>query len=138
MTGRSGMPTGMGRFRKAIAGLLALALLALPGAPVRHASAAAPPEQHAAHHCVTHGHMAQDPAPGSHHHDHGQPGRHPGEVQDLACCASAQCPATVAVPLAPPGQPLTPFSLRLVGIAAHSMPDGVAVDPPLHPPRPLA
>ena len=130
------MPRGTGRIRRIVAALLALALLAVPGAPIRHASAAAPLRSHAVHHCVTQHDLAMDQAPVPHHQ--GQPGRHPGDVQDLACCASAQCPATAAATLVPPGQPMPPPGLRLVGIATRVVPDGIAMAPPLHPPRPLA
>lgn len=130
------MLTGTGRIRRVVAALLALALLVVPGAPVRHASAAAPLRQHAVHHCVAPGDAAQDQRPV--HHDQGQPGGHPGKLQDLACCTSAQCPDTAAAPLVPPGQPSAPSGLRLVGTATRVVPDGIAVAPPLHPPRPLA
>lgn len=132
------MPRRKGGFRRVVAALLALALLALPGAPAWHAAAAAPPQQHAAHHCVTHDHMAHEGALSSHHRHDGQPDEHPGGMPGLGCCVSAQCPATVAVPLVPPGQPLRPSNLRLVGIATPVVPDGIAVAPPLHPPRSLA
>lgn len=130
------MPRGVNRFRRVVAALLALVLLAVPGALITHASAAAPLGQHGVHHCVTQDDMAADQAPVAPYQ--GQPGRHPGDVQDLACCASAQCPATAAVPLAPPGQPIPPSGLRLVGSATRVVPDGICVTPPLHPPRPLA
>lgn len=130
------MPRGTGKIRRVVAALLMLALLAVPGAPIRHASAAAPLRPHAVHHCVMQNDVATDQAPVTHHQD--QPGRHPGGVQDLACCASAQCPATAAAPLAAPGQPSAPPGLPLVGVATRLVPDGIAVAPPLHPPRPLA
>ena len=81
-------------WRKAVAGLLVLALLALSAAP---AMAMAPLglDQHAAHDCGLPGDgdtaHAAVPAPP----DHGQPdggGRHHDAPPGLACCVAFQCP----------------------------------------------
>lgn len=129
------MPRGTGGIRRVVAALLALALLVVPGVPIEQATLVMPLRPYTVHHCVTQGDVAQDQPPASHRQDHSLPGRHPGGVQDLACCASAQCPAAVAVPLVPLGQLSAPSCLRLVGIATRVVPDGIAVDPPLHPPH---
>jgi hypothetical protein len=125
----------MGRVRRVIAALLALALLVLPGAPMRHA-AAAPVQamgQAASHDCAGHAaEAAPDRAPASYHD---RTGHHSGEPQGLACCASAQCPATVAVPPMAPAQPAPMPRARVTGFALLPAPDGVGVDPALHPPR---
>jgi len=71
----------MGRFRRAIAALLALALLVLPGTPMRHASASPfhAMGQAAAHDCVGHGaEAAPDQMLASDHDDHSQTERHSG------------------------------------------------------------
>ncbi|GGC65061.1 hypothetical protein GCM10011504_48870 [Siccirubricoccus deserti] len=120
-------------FSRVIATLLALILLALPGAPVRHAPAAAPSHapshQHAAHHRPTDAGAAQAPAPAS-----GERG-HPGDIPGMTCCLSAQCPALAGAPppaatgLPPPAGPATRFAavprLRL----------GIEFPPALPPPR---
>jgi hypothetical protein len=132
------MPRGISRFRRVIAALLALALLVLPGAPMRHASASPIHSmgQAASHDCVGHGaEAAPDQALASHHGDHGQTDRHSGKQQGLACCASAQCPATVAVPPMAPAQPAPMPRVRVTDFALLPAPDGVGVDPALHPPR---
>jgi len=137
---REGMPKGMGRFRRVIAALLALALLVLPNAPMRHASAS-PVHDHslgqiASHDCVGHGaEAAPDQALAPHHDDHGQTDRHSGKQQGLACCVSAQCQATVAVPPMAPAQPAPMPPVRVTAFALPPAPDGVGVDPALHPPR---
>jgi hypothetical protein len=127
----------IGRVRKAVAGLLVLAMLALSAAP---AMAMAPlvPDQHAAHDCGLPGGDTDStavPAPP----DHGQPdeGRHdapPG----LACCMAFQCPmllgglpAAAAQPSPSPGP-----SVR----SAFRVPRHVGIDiaPALPPPREAA
>ena len=137
------MPRGMSRFRRVIAALLALALLVLPGAPMRHASAAHPHAQPAGHahphDCRGHGEEAvPDQALASHHDEGGRIDRHSGSQPGLGCCASAQCPATVAVPPMAPAQPLALPVARIAGFAPPPAPDGIGVDPPIHPPRALA
>lgn len=135
------MPRGMGGFRRAIAALVALALLVLPVAPMRHASAAAPAHhpatnQVAAHHCAAdEREAAQGHALGSHHADHGQHHRHPGDRPDLACCAAAQCPATVVAPPVTPAQSVPLHGPPVAGFTVPATPDGIAVDPALRPPR---
>lgn len=137
------MPKGMGRFRRVIAALLALALLVLPGAPMRHASAL-PVHDHsigqiAFHDCVGLGAetaLAQAFAP--HHDDQSKTDRHSGKQQGFACCASAQCPATIAVLPMAPAQPAPMPRVRVTTFALLPAPDGVGVDPALHPPRTLA
>ena len=132
------MPRGMGRVRRVITALLALALLVLPGAPMRHASAspAHATGQATSSDCIGHGaETVPDQAPVSHHDGHGQTERDSGKQQGLACCASAQCPATVAVPPLAPAQPAPMPRARVMGFALLPAPDGVGVDPALHPPR---
>src|SRR5215218_8532950 len=105
------MRTGaIGGLRKAVAGLLVLALLALSAAP---AMAMAPlvPDHHAANDCGLPGDDAQPtavPAPP----EHGQPdgGRHHDAPPGLACCRASQClmllgglPAAAAQPSPSPG-----------------------------------
>jgi hypothetical protein len=135
------MPRGTGRFRRIIAGLLALALLVLPGGPLRQASAAPSGHRHAAHHCT--GQDAAAPrdqrVAAMHDRDPGPPGDETcGGMPGLACCASAQCPATIAVPPATPAEAPPRSELRAVGFAAQDRPDGIPVDPALRPPRPVA
>ncbi|MDO9713809.1 hypothetical protein [Paracraurococcus lichenis] len=136
------MPRGTGRFRRAIAALLALALLVLPGAPMRHASAAqlhAQPAGHAhVHDCLGHGEEATLDHALAGHDDDGQADRHPGDQQMPGCCTSAQCPANVAVPPMPPALRLALPLARVTGPAPPPAPDGIGVDPPMHPPRALA
>jgi hypothetical protein len=124
------MPRGMG-FRRAIAALLALTLLALPGAPLRHGASAAP-------HCGT----LDAAAPAAHlaapayDADHGQPCDDAGHsTPGLACCAAAQCPASLAGP--PPASADLPNSLGPSPPFAAPMrsPHGVDVPPVLPPPR---
>ena len=142
------MPRGMGRFRRVVAGLLALALLVLPAAPLRHASAA-PVGHQAAVHCVVHDDAASlgQAADADHHlHDHlhhqandqGQPCDASGGKAGLACCVSAQCPATVATPplaaasLLPSSGPSGRFAFEV------QRPHGIDVAPSLPPPREAA
>jgi len=91
--------------------------------------------QIASHDCVGHSvEAAPDQALAS-RHDDGQTDRHSGKQQGLACCASAQCPATVAVPPMAPAQPAPLPRMRVTEFALPPAPDGVGVDPALHPPR---
>lgn len=101
-----------------MAGLLALLLLALAGAQLRHASAAAPLDQHqAARHCVARADAAPLLRAAAAVHDQDRPCGDPGRgVTGLACCVSAQCPAMVGAPppastgpLPPPG-PIARFA----------------------------
>ncbi len=127
----------IGRIRKAVAGLLVLAMFALSAAP---AMAMAPlvPDHHAAHDCGLPGdgaHSTAVPAPP----DHGQPdgGRHdapPG----LACCIASQCPmllgglpAAAAQPSPSPG----PSVRSAVRVRRHV---GIDIAPALPPPREAA
>ncbi|MBV1795698.1 hypothetical protein [Siccirubricoccus sp. G192] len=131
-----------------MAGLLALALLVLPAAPLRHASAA-PAGHQAAVHCVVHDNAvsAGQAADAGHHlhghllrqaDDQGQPCDDPGGKAGLACCVSAQCPAMVAAP------PLAATSLLpSLGPSARyafetQRPHGIDVAPALPPPREAA
>lgn len=134
------MPKGVGRFRRVIAALLALALIVLPGGPMRHAAASPVHDrasgQIASHDCLAHeAETAPDRALAPHHDDQGQTDRHSGKQQGLACCASAQCPATLAVPPMTPAQPASMPRLRVTDSPLPPAPDGVGVDPALHPPR---
>jgi hypothetical protein len=136
-----------GGMRRVVAGLLALALLLVPGVPLRHA-AAAPGGAPAAHHCETGaaapadhaGHAApavlSDVAP-----DQGQPRGDTGDTHEtngMACCAAAQCPATVAVPPSTLAAPLPPVAPAVTGFSAAHQLDGIPVDPGLRPPRRVA
>ena len=133
-----------GRMRRVVAGLLALALLLVPGVPLRHA-AAAPGSAPAAHHCETDaaapadhaGHAipapASDVAPGA-----GQPRGDTTDTGGMACCAAAQCPATVAVPPSTLAAPLPPVAPAVTGSSAAHQLDGIPVDPALRPPRRVA
>jgi hypothetical protein len=137
------MPKGTGRFRRAIAALLALALLALPGAPLRHAAAPAPVgHDPAALHCGAHGAAApsaQAAAVPADHHDHGQPCDDAGgAMPGLACCAAAQCPATLAGPPPPSAAPLVPPGPAPRFSAPVRSPHGMDVPPALPPPRRMA
>jgi hypothetical protein len=134
------MPRGMGRFRRVIAALLALALLVLPGAPMRHASASRVHDhslgQLASHDCAGHGaEAALDQALATHQDGPGQADRHSDKQPGLACCLSAQCPAMVAIPPLAPAQPAPMPRVRVMDFPLPLAPDGVGVDPALHPPR---
>ncbi|TCZ55982.1 hypothetical protein [Roseicella aquatilis] len=134
------MPRDVGRLRRVIAALLALALLVLPGAPTRHASAArlhVQPAGHAQlHDCPGHDAEAAPAQVLARHHD--EAARHPGDQSGLGCCATLRCPATVAVPPLAPAQPLVLPIARAAGFVPPPAPDGVRVEPPIHPPRALA
>jgi hypothetical protein len=139
----------MGTFGRLVAGLLALALLVLPAAPLRHA-AAAPVGHQAAAHCLVHDDTASDGQTATAdvhlHHLHAQPqaedqGQPCGPADGKAgpaCCVSAQCPATVAAPplaaadLLPSPGPM----IRLVFQARRPL--GTDVAPALPPPRKAA
>ncbi len=127
----------IGRIRKAVAGLLVLALLALSAAPGM-AMAPLDADHHAAHDCGPPGGDADStavPAPP----DHGQPdgGRHdapPG----LACCIALQCPmllgglpAATAQPSPSPG-PSVRSAFRVRRCV------GIDIAPALPPPREAA
>lgn len=138
------MPRGMGRFRRVVAGLLALVLLALPGAPVRHASAAVAIQQQIsqAHatplHCAGHADAspAQEASSSPHHHqDHGQPCGDTGGGMGLACCAAAQCPALAdALPPATAGPLSLPGPMVRLAVLADGA-HGIDVAPTPPPPR---
>jgi hypothetical protein len=124
----SGRPNGS--FRRVVAALLALALLTLPGAPMRHAWATAPaPQQHMTQHCPTHAETAQAPASVPKQRDC------PGDIPGLTCCLSAHCPMLAAVPppaatsLLPRPGPATRFT------AAPRLWLGIESPPALPPPR---
>jgi hypothetical protein len=126
----------IGGIRKAVAGLLVLAMFALSAAP---AMTMAPviPDRHAAHDCGLPGDDAASAAAVPAQHDHGQPdggGRHdapPG----LACCIAFQCPmllgglpAAVVQPLPSPGR----FVHLAFRVRARV---GIDIAPALPPPR---
>ncbi len=132
------MRTGaIGRIRKAVAGLLVLAMFALSAAPAM-AMAPLDADHHAAHDCGLPGGDADStavPAPPG----RGQPdgGRHeapPG----LACCMASQCPmllgglpAATAQPSPSPG-PSVHSAFR---VRRHA---GIDIAPALRPPREIA
>jgi hypothetical protein len=133
------MRLGRHMMRRMVAGLLALALLVVPGPPMRDAAAALS-EVGAAHHCATdeapaqadHGAMAHHPPAA---HDPGQtPDRDPA---DMACCPAAQCPAAVAVPPAVLPSPPMP-AVSAGGFTVDHQLRGIPVDPALRPPRRVA
>ena len=129
------------RMRRMVTGLLALTLLFLPGVPLRHV-AAAPGVAPAAHHCVTDeaepaehaGHAAPAPASDA-APDEEQPA---GDTGGMACCAAAQCPATVAVPPSTLAAPLPLAAPAVTGFAADHQLAGIPVGPALRPPRRVA
>ncbi len=125
----------MGRARRVVAAMLALVLLALPGAATRHASAGMLVLSQDAAHCAAHAGTDGQAAPA-----HALPGdmgpcNNSQAGPDLACCASAQCPATAgALP------PASIWPWRMTGgtvrhaLLADGTP-GIEVPPSLPPPR---
>jgi hypothetical protein len=136
------MTQAMSRWRRTTAALLALVLLALPGAPLRHAAGAAPLGLHgAAEHCGGHGTSAPadraavvaDP------HEHHQPcGGSGGASPGLVCCAAAQCPATLAAPPPIAVAPLLPPGPAPRAAPPVRDPRGIAIRPAIPPPRAVA
>ena len=132
------MRTGaIGKIRKAVAGLLVLAMFTLSAAPAM-AMAPVDLDHYATHDCGLPGdnaHSTAVPAPP----DHGQPdgGRHdapPG----LACCIASQCPmllgglpAATAQPSPSPG----PSVRSAFRVRRHA---GIDIAPALPPPREAA
>ncbi len=127
----------IGRFRKAVAGLLALALLALSAAPAM-AMAPLALDQHAAHDCGLPGDDDTAPAAVPVPPDRGQPdggGHHHDAPPGLACCVAFQCPmllgglpAAAAQPSPSPGPPVrSAFRARRCA--------GIDIAPALPPPR---
>ena len=142
------MPRGASTFRRVVAGLLALVLLALPGPAMRHASAATLVHQSFAEHCVSQSdattlmHAAPMHAASAHAtvsaDASGQPyGKLDGE-QGLPCCVAAQCPSAVGtLPPAHAGpQPFSGAAVRYLAPARARF--GIEVPPSLPPPRPVA
>ena len=142
------MPIGVGTFRRVVAGLLALVLLALPVPAMRHASAATPVQQTVAEHCVVHGDAAtlMQAAPMHTASGHAtvsaaEPGQACGQSggeQGLPCCVAVHCPSAVdALPQAQPGpQPSLGAVVRYLA-PVHAR-FGVEVPPSLPPPRLVA
>lgn len=142
------MPRGTGTFRRVVAGLLALVLLALPGPAMRHASAAMPIQQPAAEQCVAHSDAAKlmEAAPVHATSGHtsvsarepGQPCGNSGGEPSLPCCVAVQCPSAVgALPPAHAGpQPSSGATIRYLA-PAHAR-FGTEVPPSLPPPRQVA
>lgn len=139
------MPRGAGIFRRIVAGVLALVLLALPGPAMRHASAATLVQQAAAEHCVPHADAATLRQAASTHTASAHPaacteepcqpcGKADGE-QGLPCCVAAQCPSAVgSLPYAQAGpQPST--GAVLLHLAPANARFGIEVPPSLPPPR---
>ena len=132
------MRTGaIGRFRKAVAGLLVLALLALSAAP---AMAMAPLnlDHHATHDCgLPGGDDAASAAAVSAPPDHRQPdgGHHHDAPPGLACCMASQCPMLLGGLPAAAGQP-SPSPGPSVRSAFRVRPHvGIDIAPALPPPR---
>jgi hypothetical protein len=132
------MPTGAGTMlRRVMAGLLALALLVVSGAPGGLATMpAAHHGHHAAEDCVQpdspDGHSAAAPAErerqpvGDHHH---------GAAPGLACCLASQCLVPLGG-LAEAPSPTPPFAGPSVPVAITARRvAGIDVAPALPPPR---
>ncbi|WP_143021019.1 hypothetical protein [Belnapia rosea] len=128
--------------------MLALVLLALPGPPMRHPSAATPVEQAVAGHCVSQTDdatlMRAAPMHATSAHaaasaeETGQPCGNSGGEQGLPCCVAAQCPSAVgAVPQAQAGPQLSPGAVVRYFAPAHAR-FGIGVPPALPPPRSAA
>jgi len=120
-----------GVFRRVVAGLLVLAMLALPGAP----ALAAPPTNHghhrAAHVCAPiNGEAAAAP------HGPGQPvDPHDNGAAALACFTGSQCPMPFgSLPVSPPraAPPTGPAAHIATPVRGHP---GTEVPPALPPPR---
>lgn len=129
----------MNWFRRLVAILLGLAVLALPGAPSRYASAG-PMEQHPARQaCLLQDHAELSEVPMMHdgHHQARDPcGGADDAMPGLNCCAAAQCPATTAVPppsLAGP-QPIAVGCVTRLVATTYQL-DGIELRPALPPPR---
>ena len=130
------MPTGAGMLRRVMAGLLALTLLVVSGAPGPWAMPVAQHGHHAAEHCVQpdglDGHTAEAPIErerqpdGDHHH---------GTAPGLACCVASQCLvplgglAEAPSPTPPCLGPSVPVAITARRVA------GIEVAPALPPPR---
>lgn len=131
MAARTMRIDSVGVFRRMVAGLLVLAMLALSGAP----ALAAPPADHghhrAAHHCMPlDGEAVATPhGPGrpAGHHDNGAPA--------LACCIASQCPMLLGgLPASPPRAALSNGPSAHIATLARGRP-GTEVPPALLPPR---
>ena len=129
----------IGGFRKAVAGLLVLAMFALSAAPAM-AMAPSSPDHHAAEDCGLPGDGAHPPAvPTPPDHD-GQPdgGGHHGSQPGLACCIASQCPMLLGGLPAAAVQPL-PSAGVFVRSAFRVRPHvGIDIAPALPPPREAA
>ncbi|WP_090664935.1 hypothetical protein [Belnapia rosea] len=138
----------MGTFRRVVASLLALVLLALPGPAMRHASAATPVQQAAAEHCVAHGDAAtlMQAAPTHMASGHvaisaeepGQPCGNSGGERGLPCCVTVHCPSAVDALLhAQARSQSSPGAVVRYIAPAHAR-FGIEVPPSLPPPRQVA
>ena len=120
--------------------LLALALLALPVAPMRHAAMAGTPHggQAAAAPCPGHdalGHDETAEAPPGHQADGGQPCDHQDGMPGLSCCAAALCAGLQG---APPPAPVAPLAVAAATARRAPPPParhGRDIPPALRPPR---
>ena len=121
---------GSGGFRRAVAGMLVLALLALSGAPLLAASPVGDPigDPTGAHDCMA---AADAPPPASGQSD----GDHHGAAPTLACCLAALCPMLLGRPPAPPPEPLRSAALRLRPAMPAERWPGIDRVPDLPPPR---
>jgi hypothetical protein len=135
------MLTRTGGLRRLIGALLALLLLALPSAPVQQASAVSGPNL-VSHHCAEHLKAA-----GTSHRgeavntalrdNHGRTCCfHIDALGAVRCCG--ECVLMIAVAPGWPTQTYLIHTAHLTGTAIAAAPDGLAVDPALRPPRPLA
>ena len=138
---RAKRPVRAGRFRKGVAVLLALALLALSVGP---ASAAWPPaaaEHPGEYHDAAAGRGSHGPGavpttpdqepPRGHHHDDGGDHLPPA----LACCVALHCPMLLADLRPAPAEPLPGAGLRVRAPTAARQPAGLDIRPALPPPR---
>lgn len=128
-----------------MAALFALALFVLPGAPMRHSSAAVPVQgvhqpgsnSHDAHSMAAHHASSPSPAAAAAHghHDSGQPSGHVGGELGSTCCAAAQCPALASAP--PPSTvgplPMSGVVVRFAVLVRGTR--GIDIVPTLPPPR---
>jgi hypothetical protein len=115
--------------------MLALILLALPGDAIRHASASVPVLSQVAEHCDAHAAADKQAAPAHAAHGDAGPCGDARTGPDLACCGSAQCPATIG---APPPASIWPWRMKGGAVRHAPLADGTAgieVPPSLPPPR---
>jgi hypothetical protein len=127
----------IGRFRRVIAGLLVLAILALSAVP---ALAAPTHPAQGSHHHTTEGCLpleeSSSPAAAPIQPDQGRPGGdHHGTTPSLACCLAVQCPMLFGGLPGAPSQPLPHAALLVRDAALVRQSVGIDIAPALPPPR---